>query len=78
MRSKLDLFPQYCVKNPRQALALPWVFTLSCRKISHFGVLRSFEGKIFVHRNRWRPQKYSVYFKIVSGFCGEKDAFKTV
>ncbi len=47
---KADLFPQYCIKNPRQASALPWILSLSCRKISRFGVLRSFEQKISSHR----------------------------
>ncbi|MBR5490399.1 MAG: hypothetical protein IKV79_03910, partial [Oscillospiraceae bacterium] len=32
---------------PWQATALPWIFSLSCRKIYYFGVLCSFEWKIF-------------------------------
>ena len=63
IRSKPDLFPQYCIKKPRQASALPWLFTLSCRKISRFGVLCSFEKKMFSHRNIQRTQKYWMYFK---------------
>ena len=63
VRSKPDLFPQYCIKNPRQATALPWSFILSCRKTSRFGVLRSFEWKIFVCRNVQRTKKYWMYFK---------------
>jgi len=46
MRAHEALFPQCYVKKPRQASALPWLFILSCRKISPLGVLRSFEGKI--------------------------------
>ncbi|MBQ9980848.1 MAG: hypothetical protein IJP23_07340, partial [Oscillospiraceae bacterium] len=49
IRSKPNLFPQYFVKKPRQASALPWLFVLSCEKISRFGVQGSFEQKIFLH-----------------------------
>ena len=72
IRSKADLFPQYCVKMPRQASALPWHFILSCRRISRFGVLRSFEQKIFSHRNIQRLQEYFVYFKIDEFPMGKK------
>ena len=60
---KADLFPQYYVKKPRQASALPWLFILSCGKISRFGVLRSFEEEIFSHKDIQRTKKYFVYFK---------------
>ena len=40
------------------------LFCLSCRKISRFGVLRSFEGKIFLFGRNCRPQKYWMYFKV--------------
>ena len=72
IRSKEALFPQYCVKKPRQASALPWFFILSCRKISPFGVLRSFEIKIFSHRNSQRTQKYWMYFKDDGFAVGKK------
>ena len=42
---------------------MPWLFLLSCGKISRFGVLCSFEEKIFVHRHSRRVKKYLLYFK---------------
>jgi len=41
-------------------------------------VLRSFEVKIFLHKESQRTQKYWMYFKDDGFFCGEKDFFKTV
>ena len=40
-------------------VSLPWFFILSCKKVSHFEVLRSFEQKIFV----CRAKKYWMYFE---------------
>ena len=57
---------------PRQASALPWLFILSCRKIFRFGVLRSFEGKIFSHKNIQRTKKYWMYFKDDGFIVGKK------
>ena len=59
-------------KKPRQASALPWLFILSCRKISRFGVLRSFEAKIISHRSIQRTKKYFVYFKDDGFSVGKK------
>ena len=53
-------------------------FLLSCRKIFLFGVLCSFEPKVFSCRELRRVKKYLVYFKTDGGTCGEKDRFKTV
>ncbi|MBQ9979918.1 MAG: hypothetical protein IJP23_02520, partial [Oscillospiraceae bacterium] len=64
--------------KPRQASALPWLFVLSCEKISRFGVQGSFEQKIFLHSGHRWPREYLMYFKGTGGCCGGKDSFKTV
>ena len=78
IRSKADLFLQYCVKMPQQASALLWHFILPCRKISYFGVLRSFEGKIFLLQEDAEDEEILDVFQGRSSFCKEKDSFKTV
>ena len=40
-----------------------WSFRLFYEKISRLGVLRSFEGKIFLCGRNRRPQKYLLYFQ---------------
>ena len=42
------------------------------RKISRFGVLRSFEEKIFSHKDIQRTKKYFVYFKDDGFLVGKK------
>ena len=76
--SKADLFLQYCVKMPQQASALLWHFILPCGKISCFGVLRSFEGKIFLLQEDAEDEEILDVFQGRSSFCKEKDSFKTV
>ena len=59
-------------------VSLAMAFFLSCRKIFLFGVLCSFERKIFSRKDLRRVMEYFVYFKNAGGTYGEKDWFKTV
>ena len=56
-------FPAILHQKTTAGVSLAVVFTLSCRKISLLGVLRSFEGKIFVHRSARRLKECFVHFK---------------
>ena len=56
---------------------MPWFFAWSSEKNSRFGVLRSFEEKIFLHSRHRGPQEYWMYSKDTGGCCGGKDSFKT-
>jgi len=72
IRSKPYLFQQYFIKKPQQASALLWFLSSFCRKIFRFGVLCSFELKIFSCRIVLRMQKYLVYFKDEKFSAGKK------
>ena len=63
IRSKTDIFLQYCNKKIMACVSLAMIFILPCRKTSRFGVLHSFERKIFARRHCRRPRKYWMYFK---------------
>ena len=53
-------------------VSLTMVFYLVFRKISRFGVHRSFEVKIFTHKESQRTQEYWMYFKDDGFFVGKK------
>ena len=51
---------------------MPWLFHLSWEKTSRFGVLRSFEEKIFSYSGIQRTREYFVYFKDDGFAVGKK------
>ena len=59
--SSAKLFTPYTASKYHGSLAV--VFYLVLRKISHFGVLHSFELKKLLRRNIQRTKEYWMYFK---------------
>ena len=72
IRSKSDLFPQFCVKNPRQVSALPWILSCLAEKSLVLECFAVLNRRFFSHGCIQRTKEYWMYFKDDGSPVGKK------